>query len=346
MKKIELLSPAGDMETLKYAIHNGADAVYIGGKNFGARKFARNFTNEELISAFNYARLYGVKIYVTVNTIIFNDEVEEFLKYVEFLYENGVDALIMQDIGMIYYVKKCFQNLEVHASTQCHNHNDEGLKLMESLGVSRVVLDREMSLEDINKLDVPIEKEIFIHGALCVSYSGCCLFSSLNGNRSGNRGECVGACRLPYKLICNDKNIVTDGDYLLSTRELNTTKRLKEILDSKVDSLKIEGRMKSAFYVGFITHIYRMLIDKYYLGCEVKISDEDYLKIAKLFNRKFTEGYLFHDNIINIKSANHQGVRLGKTIYIDKKKIKIKLEDYINQEDAIRFSNSNLGMVI
>ena len=187
--KVELLSPAGNMEALKQAIHNGANAVYLGGKSFGARKYANNFSNEELIEAINYAHIYGVKIYVTANTIIYNDEVEEFVKYLTFLHKSNVDAVIMQDIGMISLIRKVLPNLEIHASTQCHNHNDEGIKLLKDLGVTRIVIDREMSLEEINNINVDIEKEIFIHGALCVSYSGCCLFSSLNGGRSGNRGD-------------------------------------------------------------------------------------------------------------------------------------------------------------
>ena len=163
----ELLSPAGNMECLKAAIHNGADAIYLGGKSFGARAFAGNFTNEELKEAVNYAHLYGVKIYVTANTIIYNNEIKDFLEYIKYLYQIGVDALIMQDIGMISLVRKIFLDIEVHASTQCHNHNSEGIKLLKSLGVTRVVLDREMSLKEIENINIDIEKEVFIHGALC-----------------------------------------------------------------------------------------------------------------------------------------------------------------------------------
>ena len=225
--RVELLSPVGNMKTLYQAIHNGADAVYLGGKNFGARKYSDNFTNEELKDAIRYAHLFNVKVYVTANTIIYENEVKEFLEYIFFLHKINVDAVIMQDIGMIKIVKEKFPNLEVHASTQCHNHNDEGLKFLKSLGVSRVVLDREMSLKEIKKLNTDIEKEVFIHGALCVSYSGCCLFSSLNGGRSGNRGECTQCCRLQYDLYENDKKIDTIGNYLLSTKELNTLNNLK-----------------------------------------------------------------------------------------------------------------------
>ena len=196
----ELLSPAGNMECLKAAVNNGADAIYLGGKTFGARAYAGNFSDEELKEAVNYAHLYGVKIYITVNTIIYNTEVDELIKYIEYLYKIGVDALIMQDIGMISLVKKVFPNMEVHASTQCHNHNNEGIKLLKELGVTRIVLDREMSLEEIENIDVDIEKEVFIHGALCVSVSGQCLLSSTIGNRSANRGRCAQPCRMKYSV--------------------------------------------------------------------------------------------------------------------------------------------------
>ena len=344
--KVELLSPVGNMESLYQAVHNGADAVYLGGKSFGARKYANNFTNEELVEAINYAHIYGVKVYVTANTIVYNDEVEEFVKYVTFLHKNNVDAVIMQDIGMISLIRKVLPNLEVHASTQCHNHNTYGIKCFKDLGVTRVVLDREMSLSEINNINIDIEKEVFIHGALCISYSGCCLFSSLNGGRSGNRGECVGSCRLPYKLIENDKIINTKGEYLLSTKELNTLDNLKEILDSGVASLKIEGRMKSPEYVGFITKLYRTLIDKYYNNEEMILTKEDIDNLKVLFNRKFTKGFLFNDNIINIESPNHQGINLGKVIKTTKNRIYIKLSRVLNQEDGIRFKESNTGMIV
>lgn len=344
--KVELLSPVGNMESLYQAVHNGADAVYLGGKSFGARKYANNFTNEELVEAINYAHIYGVKVYVTANTIIYNDEVEEFVNYLTFLHKNNVDAVIMQDIGMISLIRKVLPNLEVHASTQCHNHNTYGIKCFKDLGVTRVVLDREMSLSEINNLNIDIEKEVFIHGALCISYSGCCLFSSLNGGRSGNRGECVGSCRLPYKLIENDKVINTKGEYLLSTKELNTLDNLKEILDSGITSLKIEGRMKSPEYVGFITKLYRTLIDKYYKNEEMKLTKEEIDNLKVLFNRKFTKGFLFNDNIINIESPNHQGINLGKVVKTTKNRIYIKLSRVLNQEDGIRFKESNTGMIV
>ena len=340
MKKIELLSPAGSMDALKAAIHNGADAIYLGGKKFGARAFAQNFSVNELIEAINYAHIYNVKIYITVNTIIYEDEFEDALDFIEFLYKNNVDAVIMQDIGLMYEAHKRFPGLIIHASTQCHNHNIENIEFFKSIGVKRVILDREMSLEEIKKLNTDMEIEIFIHGALCISYSGCCLMSYLGGGRSGNRGECTGCCRLPYKLIENNKEHKANGEYLISTKELNTSKRIKEIMDSNIVSLKIEGRMKCPEYVGFITKYYRNIIDG------KKITEEDEKKLSLLFNRDFTEGYLFNENnITNIKTSNHQGIVIGKIIEVNKKFVKIKLNEDLDQEDGIRFEN-NKGMIV
>lgn len=348
MKK-ELLSPVGSVEALYQAIHNGADAVYLGGKKFGARMYADNFTKEELKQAIDYCHLYGVKIYVTVNTIIFDKEIKEFLEYIKYLYISGTDAVIMQDVGMISLVRKCFPDLEIHASTQMHNHNKEGVKLLKELGVKRVVLARELSLKEINDIDVDIEKEVFIHGALCVCYSGCCLFSSMNSSRSGNRGECVASCRLPYQLFKNKELVKTDGNYLLSMQELNTSSKIKELLDSDVISFKIEGRMKSPEYVGFITRFYRTLIDKYNRGEEPTLKEEEINQLKTLFNRKFTEGYLFSKKgheVMNIKNQNHIGLEIGKAIEITPKIIKIKLSRPLHQEDGIKFTDVDKGMIV
>lgn len=348
MKK-ELLSPVGNMESLYQAIHNGCDAVYLGGKKFGARMFADNFTPEDLQHAINYCHLYGVKIYITVNTIIFDNEIDDFINYIKYLYVNGVDAVIMQDIGMISLVHKLFPDLEIHASTQAHNHNYEGIALLKKLGVKRVVLARELSLDEIKNIDVDIEKEVFIHGALCVCYSGCCLFSAMNTNRSGNRGECVASCRLPYELYKNEEKIKTSGSYLLSMKELNTSKYLKDILDSDIISLKIEGRMKSPEYVGFITKFYRTLMDKYYAKEEMILNDDELNELKTLFNRQFTNGYLFNEygkDVMNINSPNHIGLRIGKVIEVDSKYIKIKLDHELNQEDGIKFTDVDKGMIV
>ena len=348
MKK-ELLSPAGDFETLKQAIHNGCDAVYLGGKKFGARKFASNFDDEEMIKAIKYCHLYGVKIYVTVNTIIFDNEVDDCLKYVTFLHKNGVDAVIMQDMGMITLVRKVLPNLDIHVSTQAHTHNINQIRLLEELGVTRIVTAREMSLGEIKKLDTKLEIETFIHGALCVCYSGQCLFSSFLLNRSGNRGECAGICRLPFKLLENGNEIKTEGKYLLSPKELNTTNHIKELLDSNITSFKIEGRMKSPTTIGFITRLYRMLIDHYEKNEEISLTSTEQEQLMVLFNRGFTEGYLFNKSgkdLMNITSPNHVGIMMGKVIDFNKKRIKIKLDKPLHQNDGIRFEQEQLGMIV
>lgn len=348
MKKVELLSPAGNMECLISAVQNGADAVYLGGKKFGARAFANNFDGEEMIKAIKYCHLYGVKIYVTVNTLVYDSEMKEALEYVSFLHKNGVDALIVQDIGLIRKIRQTYPTLELHASTQCHNHSKDSVLEMKKLGVKRIVLARELSLEEIKNIDVDIEKEVFVHGALCVSYSGCCLFSSMNGGRSGNRGECTGCCRLPYKLIKNGKELKTNGDYLLSTRSLCTITKIKELIESGITSFKIEGRMKSPEYTGYITRIYKEKIDNYYNKKNINVSAEEIDNIKKLYNRKLTLGYLFGEhgkNLMNIETSNHIGLEIGKVIYVDSKVIKIKLDQALYQEDGIRFGNDK-GMIV
>ena len=301
-----------------------------------------------MIAAIKYCHLYGVKIYVTANTVIYEDEVNDYLNYIKFLHENGVDAVIMQDIGMITLVRKVLPNLDVHVSTQAHTHNLEQIKLLEKLGVKRVVFAREMSLEEINKIDTKLEIEAFIHGALCVCYSGQCLFSSMLLNRSGNRGECAGICRLPFELYEDDKKVDTDGKYLLSPKELNTTNHISELLSSNIMSFKIEGRMKSPETIGFITRMYRNLIDHYLKGEEVKLTEEENKRLLVLFNREYTDGYLFNKSkkeLMNIKSPNHVGIKIGEVIDVTDKKIKVKLSDVLNQGDGIRFKNSNLGMI-
>lgn len=348
MRKVELLSPVGDREMLYQAIHNGADAVYLAGTSYGARKFAKNFTREELVEVIEYAHLYGVKVYVTVNTLIYEEEVEDVIQYIEFLHQNGVDAVIMQDMGIIWLVREMFPNLEIHASTQCHNHNKEIVSLWKELGITRVVLAREMSLEEIQNIDVDIEKEVFVYGALCVCYSGCCLFSSLNGGRSGNRGECVQSCRLPYQLIQNGKRVSTLGNYLLSTKDLNTMDEVGQLIRAGITSFKIEGRMKSPSYVGYVTRLYRMLMERYYHHGDMKLSSLERQNLKKLFNREFTRGYLFQDtDVMNIQTSNHLGVEIGKVIQADKSRIMVRLDgDAIYQNDGIRFKHKNEGMMV
>lgn len=344
----ELLVPVGNMDSLKAAVMNGADAIYLGGKRFGARAFAGNFNDEEMILAIHFAHLYGVKIYVTVNTVVFESELEDVYNYCLFLHKTGVDALIVQDLGLMSLLKRRLPNLEIHASTQVHNVSESGLRILEDLNVKRVVFARELSLATIDSYKTSMEKEIFIHGALCVSYSGECLFSSVLLGRSGNRGECAQVCRLPYKLLENDEVVKTDSKYLLSTKELKTVSKFKEIMDSSVKSLKIEGRMKSPEYVACVTRLYRNLIDYYYGKDDLRISEyEEDLKV--IFNRQYTYGYLFNatnDEIINIHTSNHVGVHLGKVFKVTSKYIYIKLDSQLNQGDGIRINETNDGMIV
>ena len=341
----ELLVPAGDMECLRQAVHNGCDAVYLACKSFGARKFAKNFDNEEIIEALRFCHLYGVKVYVTMNTLVKNNEVDTFLEQVDFLHKNGVDALIMQDFGMICLVREMYPNLEIHASTQANISSKEVCKLYYDLGVKRVVFSRELSIDEIDDIDVPIEKEAFIHGALCISYSGECLMSSMLGGRSGNRGECAGSCRLPYTLIDGNQTISKEK-YLLSTKELNTSPNIDRLLKSSIYSFKIEGRMKSPLYVGFITRLYRNLIDRRKINLE-----EETDKLKTIYNREFTLGRIFNASdkeLMNPISPNHIGLEIGRVIEINKDKIKIKLNknQELHQYDAIRFLNSNKGLIV
>lgn len=344
----ELLVPVGNMDSLKAAVMNGADAIYLGGKRFGARAFAGNFNDEEMISAIHFAHLYGVKIYVTVNTVVFESELEDVYNYCLFLHKTGVDALIVQDLGLMSLLKRRLPNLEIHASTQVHNVSESDLRILEDLNVKRVVFARELSLATIDSYKTSMEKEIFIHGALCVSYSGECLFSSVLLGRSGNRGECAQVCRLPYKLLENDEFVKTDSKYLLSTKELKTVSKFKEIMDSSVKSLKIEGRMKSPEYVACVTRLYRNLIDYYYGKDCLRVSKyEEDLKV--IFNRQYTYGYLFNatnDEIINIHTSNHVGVHLGKVFKVTNKYIYIKLDSQLNQGDGIRINETNDGMIV
>ncbi len=219
----ELLAPAGDMECLKWAIEAGCDAVYLGGSRFGARAFSKNFNDVELGQAINYAHLYGVKVYLTCNTLVYESEVEEFVDFVRFAYQNGIDAVLIQDLGMYDLIHQKFPDLEIHASTQMHIHNLEGAMVAKKLGFKRIVLARETNLETIKKIkeETGLDIEVFVHGSLCVSYSGQCLFSSLVGGRSGNRGACAGSCRLPYDILSKDNEVLNkDKKYPLSMKDL------------------------------------------------------------------------------------------------------------------------------
>ena len=353
MKKFELLSPVGYMECLKAAVIAGADAVYLSGKLFGARSFAGNFTNEELIDAIKYAHLNGVKVYVAANTIVYEHEVERFLEFIRFIHKNNVDAVIIQDLGMFDLLRKKFPNLVLHASTQMHIHNYEGALLAKKLGFNRIVMARETPFYIIEKIkkELDIEVEVFIHGALCISYSGQCLASALIGNRSGNRGTCAQVCRKKYNLYDEDNNKLNTDNYLLSTKDLCTLENIDKLINIGVDSLKIEGRMKRPSYVYLVTSIYRKVIDNYYKNNKLEIDKKDILELKKIFNREFTKGFMFGEDNNNFTyevRPNHKGINIGTVISKKKDILKIKLNDSICINDGLRIldEKEDKGIVI
>ena len=345
MKKIELLAPAGDEEALKAAIMAGANAVYMGGSRFGARAFAGNFEDDKLIDAVDYAHQMGVKIYITANTIIKDEEIGDFLNYIDFLYEIGVDAVILQDLGMIDIISKRIPDLELHASTQMTASTAQDVLFLKELGVSRVVLSRELSYDEISaiKTETNVEVEAFVHGALCVSYSGKCLFSSMNGMRSGNRGMCAQPCREPYKATVENKPLL-DKEYVFSTKDLNTLDILEDLIDAGIDSLKIEGRMKRSEYVFAVTSAYRQAIDNVIMKHEPSISSLDMnysaVELDKVFNRDFTKGYIGQDKgskIMNHKFQKYVGKPVAKVIEYDRKSKRLMLEllDTLTKGDGL-----------
>ncbi len=279
----ELLAPAGDFECLIAAVKGGADAIYIGGKLFSARAYAKNFDIEETKRAVSYCHLHGVRLYVTMNTLVYDNELDDAVAFARELYMAGVDALIIADLGLIRLIRKELPDFELHASTQMSVHNSIGADEAYKLGCTRVVLARELSGENIADVTAKClaETEVFLHGALCVCHSGQCLFSSMIGGRSGNRGECAQPCRLPYN----------KGQYILSLNDLSLAGHIKELIESGTASLKIEGRMKSPDYVYTVTSIYRRLLD------EARSSNEEENKrLAKAFSRSgFTDGYFVGD---------------------------------------------------
>lgn len=351
MKKVELLAPAGSWDNMVSAVMAGADAVYLGGIRFGARAFSSNFSDESIVKAIKYCHLYGVKVYVTVNTLIYDNEVDDFINYIRFLHKNNVDAILIQDIGMLDLVRKKFPNLEVHSSTQMHIHNLDGTLFMEKMGVKRVVLARETSVDEIKyiKENSNVELEVFVHGALCICYSGQCLMSSLIGGRSGNRGECAGSCRLNYDVIDSNGNVLNkDNKYPLSTRDLYTLKHIDKLIDIGVSSLKIEGRMKSREYVYMVVRMYRHAIDSYYKNKEIKVNLEDEIKLKKIFNRNYTSGFLFNtknNDLMNTYRPNHMGVSIGKVIDYKNNIATILLTDTLSIGSGLRIiGNKDVGV--
>ncbi len=337
----ELLAPAGNMEALIAAISNGADAIYLGMNKFGARAYANNFDIDSLHKAINYAHLRNVKIYVTMNTIVFDNELNDAYKQIDELYMANVDGIIVQDLALMDYIIKNYPKMEAHCSTQMGIDDLEGTLLFKELGAKRVVLSREVPIDKIKEIKkiakLPIE--IFVHGALCVSYSGNCLMSGLIGYRSGNRGRCVGSCRKPYDLINVTKNeVIAKNSYILSMKDLKTIDYIDDLMVA--DSLKIEGRMKEPVYVANVVSAYRAALDK---NTEALKS----IDLNKTFNRTFTKGYIFYEdkkNITNISRPNNFGYLIGKITKKSKLGYEISLTNELNQGDIIRIDNNGIDV--
>jgi len=325
MNQTEILAPVGSTENLEAAVLAGADAVYLAGKNFGARSFAENFTREQLIEVIKYCHIRDVSVYITVNTLIKENEILEVMKYIDFLYINGVDALIVQDIGLASIILKRYPDLDLHASTQMTAHSLEDVRFLETMGFKRVILSREVSIEEIRKIknNTNIELEVFVHGALCVSYSGQCLMSSLIGGRSGNRGKCAQPCRKLYQL--KDKDDYKKEGYLLSLKDLSVQEEIHALKALGITSLKIEGRMKSKNYVYSVVSTYKNNSDEY--------------ELSKVFNRYLTKGFLFDTPTEDMSSEDtpgHKGSYLGTVESVDTSSIDILLADDLMLQDEIQ----------
>lgn len=327
-KEIEILSPAGSYESLKAAIAAGADAVYIGGTRFGARAYADNLTEKELLEAIDYVHLHGRKIYLTINTLLKENELKnELHDYLLPYYKQGIDAVIVQDIGVLTFVKEQFPELPIHASTQMTITDLLGAKFMEKQGVERIVTSREMHIDEIKEITekTDLQVESFVHGALCYSYSGQCLYSSLIGGRSGNRGQCAQPCRLPYKV-----NGEKDNQYILSLKDICTLEYIPELVEAGIYSFKIEGRMKRPEYVALVTKMYRKYVDLYLKNGKAgfKVDPKDKEKLMDLYNRGGSHGGYYHTKngreMISINRPNHAGVPALKVLKYNGKSVTAK----------------------
>lgn len=338
----EILAPVGSMDALKAAVSAGADAVYLGGSKFGARAFADNFDETALIQAIEYCHIYGVKVYLTVNTLFRNEETEELYDYLEPFYKAGLDAVIVQDLGVMLCIHRWFPALPIHASTQMTITTEYAYVLLKEYGVTRIVPARELSMVEIKSLKTgiaPPEVEVFVQGALCYCYSGQCLMSSMLGGRSGNRGRCAQTCRLPYTVLdAAGKQVDTEGAYILSPKDLCGLEAVLELMRAGVDSFKIEGRMKKPEYVAVCVRAYREIVDAVLAG---KYSDGlvDAYKneMAEVFNRGgFTRGYYYQKNgkdMMSVKNPGNTGVLVGNVTDIHKNQIEVKLKKPVYKGD-------------
>ena len=342
IKKIELLSPVGDERGLKAAVNSGANGVYFGAKSFNAREYAaENFDDKAIENAIKFAKLRNVKVYITVNTLVYNDEIDKAILLIKNIYNMGADAIIVQDLGIIDIVRNNL-NIPMHASTQMSCNNTYSVKLLEKLGIERVVLARETSIENIKEIrkNTNIELETFIHGALCVSFSGQCAYSYLHGGRSANRGACAQACRMEYS---GGKT-----NYPLSSKDLMTIDIIPDLISVGINSFKIEGRAKRSEYVAITTSIYRKAID--FALQNKNIETEKYKEsLIKIFNRGgFSKGYFYNSkDIFENYKPNHSGELIGKITDYKKNKIYIKADKELNVYDGLSFGESGkIGMQI
>lgn len=354
-EKVELLAPAGNPDSFYGAVHAGADAVYLAGNRFGARAYAENFTTEELIECIRYGHLFGRKIYLTVNTLMKECEMEELYDYILPLYEAGLDAVIVQDFGTFHFLRKHFPELNLHASTQMTLCSSFGAQLLKNMGATRIVPARELSLNELKtiKENVDIELETFIHGAMCYCYSGQCLFSSMLGERSGNRGRCAQPCRLPYTVKTDEKKSIEA--YFLSLKDMCTIEHIPDLIAAGIDSFKIEGRMKKPEYAAGVTAMYRKYIDKYYSLLDKYdetvakekffVNQEDSLALKSLYIRsEIQNGYYFKHNgkeMLTLSSPAYSGSddRLLENIrslfLLEKKRLPVTMEAvFCQQENA------------
>ena len=339
---VELLSPVGDFECLQAAVQNGADSVYLGGSAFNARASASNFDNDNLKKAIRYAKLRNIKINFALNTLVKDDEFNDAIKLAEYVYSLGADAIIVQDLGLAKYIINNMPKMNVHGSTQMTIHNLQGVLALEKLGFKRVVLSRELSLSEIEYIcnNSNIEIEVFTHGALCISYSGQCLFSSTIGARSGNRGRCAQPCRLPYELIDEENNSLDKG-YLLSPRDLCSLEYIPDLIKAGVASFKIEGRMKTPEYVAVVTSIYRKYIDLALSDKDYKVDKEDIKRLMQVFNRGgFSTGNLNDEENLNYvykEKPNNMGLYVGNVSSFNKNKglITFKTSETLSIGDSI-----------
>lgn len=364
--KPEILAPAGSMEGLKAAIAAGCNAVYIGGNRFGARAFANNLDQDEMLEAIAYCHLHDVKLYMTVNTVLKDREIKEALfSYLRPYYEAGLDAVIVQDMGVLRFISRHFPKLAIHASTQMTLTMGKGKEFLEKYHVNRIVPARELTLRELCTMrrETSMELEVFVHGALCYCYSGQCLFSSMLGGRSGNRGRCAQPCRLPYHMAEQNRS---EDAYLLSPKELCNLPYLAEMIEAGIDSFKIEGRMKRTEYTAFVTSMYRKYVDLYFALGKEKYRDyikknqkeweEDLQNLSDLYNREgFTQGYLTGQagdsaqrhpgqkgTMLASKRPKHGGVLVGTVQKVNPKEVIYKVQKTIHAQDVVEFRNHSL----